>query len=202
MTSVANQVAGILHGEEVFASGQRAWIHLAQPDLQFVVQRVARFLVLKQRILRHDFAVVHGSLQFIPYCSASNCNSGLLAILATPSHTAIGVKSIAHHRLTVAHYIGDISHHVERHLGKVDAGVEDVRLDGTGGFEDFDDLHDAAAAFTQSLLAQSQKRGTIGVQLGLLAHESVHLFRTHVHQFKTGFGSQFFHLGVGIQVTP
>jgi hypothetical protein len=54
---------------------------------------------------------------------------------------AVRVEAVADDRLAVANHVGDHGHQAQRHLGEVDVGVADVRLDGAGGFEDVDDLH-------------------------------------------------------------
>ncbi len=61
--AVADEVAGVLHGEQVFARGHGALVHLAEFGLQFVVERVAGLFVPEQGVLREGLAVVDGGWQ-------------------------------------------------------------------------------------------------------------------------------------------
>jgi RNA polymerase sigma factor RpoD-like protein len=55
--TVADQVARILHREQVLARCQGARVGLGQTGLQFVVERVSRFLIPEQRVLRQGLAI-------------------------------------------------------------------------------------------------------------------------------------------------
>ena len=57
---MADQVAGVLHGEQVFSCGHRALVDLAEFGLQLVVKRVAGFFVPEQGVLRQRAAVGNG----------------------------------------------------------------------------------------------------------------------------------------------
>src|SRR5256885_17069229 len=56
--AVADQGARVLHGKQVLARGHGTLVDLAQAGLQFVVQRVAGFLVPEQRVLAKGAAIV------------------------------------------------------------------------------------------------------------------------------------------------
>ena len=59
-----------------------------------------------------------------------------------------------------------------------------------------------AVCGTTLFLAQPQQLRAVGVQLGLLFHEGIHLVHTHVDQLKAAFGGEFFHLGVVVELCP
>src|SRR5215218_935970 len=61
--AVANQIACILHREEVLARRQGIGIDLAQSGLQLVVERVSRLLIPAQAIGRQRVAIGNGGLQ-------------------------------------------------------------------------------------------------------------------------------------------
>lgn len=60
---MANQVACILHGEQIFTSRHRACIDFAQSGLQFVVEWIACFFIPKQGVLRQRLAISDGCFE-------------------------------------------------------------------------------------------------------------------------------------------
>nr|GEU28409.1 hypothetical protein [Tanacetum cinerariifolium] len=81
--AVADQVAGVLHREKVFTGGHRIFIIVAQRGLQFEVERVARFLVPEQVVLRQRLGVLDSRVEVE---AAVGVHGQLLAILQHAQH--------------------------------------------------------------------------------------------------------------------
>ena len=62
------------------------------------------------------------------------------------SVASIGVEAVADDWLAIADHVGDDRDQAQRHLGEIDVGVANLRLDGLGFFANIDDLHGSSCA--------------------------------------------------------